>query len=356
MLELLGAADAELLFGAVDAVIAEDPKGRPARCRGDGPLGPRPLPVRPRPPRPPAPPPRHPDGRRGPQHLRRHRHRPGPAIRPKLRQSVAATLVRTIDELAQALTAVREGDDARMAVEIALLKAARPDLDPSTEGLLRRIERLEQGTEAPRAAGPVARRGAPPVVKRPRPPSAPPAAEASPSADDPPAGGERVGGVRSRRGVLLTSPASGSASDETPHSEQTASGSPDTSGTGRQDPRARSTSIRAGPRSGLQCSISCCRQPRRWRRPSRGPDRSGFDADESAVTIGFPADHTFNKRKAEAPDKREQMAAALETVLGEKLRPVYAVLDGEDVPPEADGGRRRRSRRAGGEDQERIRR
>ena len=31
-----------------------------------------------------------------------------------------------------------------MAVEIALLKAARPDLDPSTEGLLRRIERLEK--------------------------------------------------------------------------------------------------------------------------------------------------------------------------------------------------------------------
>ena len=54
----------------------------------------------------------------------------------------AATLVRTIDELAAALSAVREGDDARMAVEVALLKAARPDLDPSTEGLLRRVERL----------------------------------------------------------------------------------------------------------------------------------------------------------------------------------------------------------------------
>src|SRR4029077_14460603 len=58
-----------------------------------------------------------------------------------------ATLVRTIDELAGALTAVREGDDARMAVEIALLKAARPDLDPSPEGLPRRIEKLEQGTK-----------------------------------------------------------------------------------------------------------------------------------------------------------------------------------------------------------------
>ena len=53
-------------------------------------------------------------------------------------------LIRTIDELAEALSAVREGDDARLAVEIALLKASRPDLDPSSEGLLRRIERLEQ--------------------------------------------------------------------------------------------------------------------------------------------------------------------------------------------------------------------
>ena len=67
----------------------------------------------------------------------------------------AATLVRTIDELAAALTAVREGDDARMAVEIALLKAARPDLDPSAEGLLRRVERLEKGMGGGWAAGPV---------------------------------------------------------------------------------------------------------------------------------------------------------------------------------------------------------
>jgi len=58
------------------------------------------------------------------------------------------------------------------------------------------------------------------------------------------------------------------------------------------------------------------------------------DGEERSVTIGFPPDHIFNKRKAEAPDKREQMAAALEGVLGEKLRPVYAVLDGEDAAGE----------------------
>lgn len=62
----------------------------------------------------------------------------------------------------------------------------------------------------------------------------------------------------------------------------------------------------------------------------------GFDAEERSLTIGFPADHTFNKRKAEAPDKREQMTAALEAVLGQKVLPAYTVLDGEDFPSEAE--------------------
>jgi len=62
----------------------------------------------------------------------------------------------------------------------------------------------------------------------------------------------------------------------------------------------------------------------------------GFEDGE--VTIGFPADHTFNKRKAEAPDKREQLAVALETVFGEKLRPVYSVLEGETADASRDAG------------------
>jgi hypothetical protein len=58
----------------------------------------------------------------------------------------------------------------------------------------------------------------------------------------------------------------------------------------------------------------------------------GVDGDERSVTIGFPADHTFNKRKAEAPDKRDQLADALKMVLGQELRPAYAVLDAEAAP------------------------
>ena len=56
---------------------------------------------------------------------------------------------------------------------------------------------------------------------------------------------------------------------------------------------------------------------------------------EDGLEIGFPADSTFNKKKAEAPDKRELMADAIEAVAGERLRPGYVLLDGEPEGAEA---------------------
>ena len=38
---------------------------------------------------------------------------------------------------------MREGDDPRLTLEVALLKVATPSLDSSREALLRRIESLE---------------------------------------------------------------------------------------------------------------------------------------------------------------------------------------------------------------------
>lgn len=64
----------------------------------------------------------------------------------------------------------------------------------------------------------------------------------------------------------------------------------------------------------------------------------GVDAEGEAVTVGFPAAHTFNKRKAEAPDKRELLAGALAAVLGRGVKPAYAVLeDGDGGEDGADG-------------------
>ena len=300
VLQLLGAADAELLFDAVDAVIAEDPKAvllgveEMARSGRDPSQFARDL-------------------------LAHLRHLlvtqtvgevPNTFVVTATDQGRlaaqasgigAATLVRTIDELSQALTAVREGDDARMAVEIALLKAARPDLDPSTEGLLRRIERLEQQTDG----------DGPRVLSQGRGGLADPPesdAEDSPVGDAvagvPHSGGDREAGSE-HMGDAAASP----------------TGQLDLEQIVRVWPAVLDQLLQTAP--ALAATFE-------------GARPVDVDAEERSVTIGFPADHTFNKRKAEAPDKREQMAAALEAVLGEKPRPVYAVLDGEEAAPEAE--------------------
>jgi DNA polymerase-3 subunit gamma/tau len=276
VLELLGAADAELLFETVDAVIAEDPRGvllgveKMARSGRDPARFARDLLA----------------------HLRHllvtqtvgevpntfvvtatdasRLSAQGTAIGP-------ATLVRTIDELATALTNVREGDDARMAVEIALLKAARPDLDPSTEGLLRRIERLEKGTGAPQAAGPVA-------------------------AGDPPP-------------PAMAKASSGAVPPTTP-------------------PAAETQSLDLDQLKRVWPSVI---DKLRETAPALAATFDGarpVSLDEEGLTIGFPAELTFNKRKAEAPDKRELMADALEAISGRRLRLSYVLLDGEAAPAE----------------------
>ncbi len=332
VLELLGAADAELLFEAVDAVIAEDPKGvllgveKMTRSGRDPSQFARDL-------------------------LAHLRHllvtqtvgevpntfvvtaTDSNRLAAQASSIEAATLVRTIDELAAALTAVREGDDARMAVEIALLKAARPDLDPSTEGLRRRIEKLEQGTEGPRAAGPVGAGDPPPlpVAKASSgavPPTPPPAAEPSPAdglepqppaepeastEDDPPAGGADSGGPR----------------------------------TEAKPPPAGPPEVATGP-AGRALDLEYVKgfwpavvDKLRETSPALAATFEGarpvdVDEVERIVTIGFPAENTFNKRKAEAPEKREQMEDALESVVSERLRPTYVVLDDGAAAPEPD--------------------
>jgi DNA polymerase-3 subunit gamma/tau len=54
-------------------------------------------------------------------------------------------VVGVLELLGGALEAVRAGADARTRLELALVKAARPDVDSSMRALLARIERLERG-------------------------------------------------------------------------------------------------------------------------------------------------------------------------------------------------------------------
>lgn len=57
--------------------------------------------------------------------------------------------------------------------------------------------------------------------------------------------------------------------------------------------------------------------------------------DGEGLGIGFPADKTFNKRKAESPERRQALAEAFAAVAGAELRPSYVLLDEESPEPEA---------------------
>jgi DNA polymerase-3 subunit gamma/tau len=117
-----------------------------------------------------------------------------------------ADLVRFLELLADAMKAVKDGADARTRVELALVEAASPQIDPSARALMARLERLEAAlasggpptapiappeaapAPAPRTAAPPAPAQAParaddaPVAAAPE----PPLAEAAVAVADPP--------------------------------------------------------------------------------------------------------------------------------------------------------------------------
>jgi DNA polymerase-3 subunit gamma/tau len=341
VLEMLGAADADLLFEAVDAVIAEDPRGvllgveKMARSGRDPSQFARDLLA----------------------HLRHlliaqttgevptsfvvtatdtaRMQAQAAAIKP-------ANLIRTIDELADALTAVREGDDARLAVEIALLKAARPDLDPDTAGLLRRIERLEAGgTGALRPAGPAAAGDPPPPARQEGvPPTTSPTGESTLADDSPPVEDEETEDPP---------PAEEEEAEAAPSPEPTPSTSsaPPAGGADLGDhhsPNASGGGTKSGSGPAGQSDLSLEEIQQVWPRVLQKLGETApalaatFDGarpvsyGEDGLQVGFPAEMTFNKKKADSPERRDTLAAAFAAVTGVGLRPTYVILDGEAPP------------------------
>jgi DNA polymerase-3 subunit gamma/tau len=91
-------------------------------------------------------------------------------------------VLRAIDLLAAGLSAVKDGSDPRIQLELALLKAVQPQSDMSIQALLFRIEQLERklahvGADpvAEDTPEPVAARGSAPSPRGGAPASAPPA-------------------------------------------------------------------------------------------------------------------------------------------------------------------------------------
>ena len=101
----------------------------------------------------------------------------------------ADSLVRILDLLGKAITEMRNAPNHRLLLEVALVRAAAPETDPTAGGLLGRIERLERriGIEGSSSEGVGPARGTPNVPQSDKPASRPPRPSSTHSlAPDPP--------------------------------------------------------------------------------------------------------------------------------------------------------------------------
>jgi DNA polymerase III gamma/tau subunit len=83
-------------------------------------------------------------------------------------------VLRSVDLLTAALAEIREGADPRLPLEVAVVKASRPQAQRGMDALLARLERLEGGAPLPSPA------------PAPRPTAAPPAPAAAAAEEPPP--------------------------------------------------------------------------------------------------------------------------------------------------------------------------
>jgi DNA polymerase-3 subunit gamma/tau len=230
-------------------------------------------------------------------------------LRTQAEQLSDLALVRAIDVIAAALAAVKEGDEPRMTIELALLRAARPQLDPTKQALLQRLERLESSLGARPPAAPPGEHGVEPTQVSAQPPQArrgdPQAAglsDASPSVPEATETTERDGEPTARS-------AAAAVVEEPIDLERVVSLWP-----------AVVDQVRDSGSELLSTVFAAAR-----------PVALDTEGSGQALKVGFPPSAAFNKRKAEAEEARDRLTDAVQTIVGERLRPVYVLLEADDV-------------------------
>ena len=317
VLAVLGAADADLLFGAVDAVAAGDARGAlhaAARLADSG----RDV------------------GRffgdleahlRGlmivqtlgevPDELKVTAEQDARLAEQAQRIGEAA-VVQLLDLVAGALRAMKDGADARTQLELALIKGARPELDPSVRALVARLERLEGRRPNPPAA-----------VRRPEVPataagraanapatttSAPDQAQTTPAADAAEAPLQAAAIVAASAeidgGPAVTAVAVVEPGGEVGEPEVRVGLELDLPGVTELWPAVLADVQERHPM--LHALMENARP-------------SALDGGE--LTLSWAESAAFYKRKAEDPACRDQIATAIRSVTGSSLRLAYALAD-----------------------------
>jgi DNA polymerase III subunit gamma/tau len=249
-----------------------------------------------------------------------------------------AVVVRLLELLGAAMEGVRAGADPRTRLELALVKAARPEVDSSTLALLARIERLERE-----------RAGAPPATQQ-----------------EVPAPATRPSNVSEAPSVTATEteppPSTASASEPAPPTH--GAGDPASPTDVAEDPAPVSEVVpvpevvaeappEVVPATDLEslrplwpavvdlvrkenAMLGACIEE------ARPVEVTGED-----LTVAFSATTPFHKKKAESPDNRALVTDALRQITGKRWRLSYELseLDAQEqheqeVPTEEEWVRR----------------
>ena len=236
-------------------------------------------------------------------------------------------VVRLLELLGEALEAIRAGADARTRLELALVKASRPETDTSLRALLSRIERLEQsgaGTvsavaaqrEVPIPAAPVKQESAsvPPANGAGAAPASP-----QPSGEDPPA--------------APPEPTASAQASSAPAAPPPAAGQPATvagamaaeSRVAVEDPPADQI---AGSLDSMSATWPAVVDVVRAENALLGAliaEARPVEVQGEELTLAFAS--TFLKKKAEDPANRMTVAEALRVVTGGRWKLLYELRE-----------------------------
>ena len=227
-------------------------------------------------------------------------------------------VARLLDLLAAALDATKNGSDARTQLELALVKAAAPAIDPSTQALLQRIERLEAALRGVAPALPAAE-GASPATA----PAVAAATQAAAQAEAPVAATRRA------------APPADPGPPAPPPAREPAGGEPAPSGS------AMPAAVAVAAPAGLELASLCAIWPAVLESlkasgntlcAHRLADTYPIAVEGTDVTIAFPPGEMadYHMRKADDDADRACVAEAIRALTGDKPQVAYVL--GEDAP------------------------
>jgi hypothetical protein len=206
---------------------------------------------------------------------------------------------------------------------------------------------LESG--GARAAGPAAAGDPPPpaTAQEVVPPTTSPTAESAPADDPPPAEEEEAEGPPTSEpeakvpqaadpepSAAMDPPAGGADLGDRHSPNASGGGTKSGSGPAGQEPSSAAQSDLSF--SDIQQAWPAVLQKLAETAPAlaatfEGARPTSFDG--AGLQIGFPPEMTFNKKKADSPERRDTLAAAFAAVTGVGLRPTYVLLSEDEASP-----------------------